>query len=218
MDKPIINDNWIQIPNEWTEEQRHAHYELAATNPRAAKEELLAYWKEHSDDAVNQEFEDNVRYDIESKTTAFRKLSNDTDALTEQIMSETDLDKFNDLTNLFEMNHRKKNMARINRLSNLLEMVDDEVILRLSTSPSAIEDKDLVGYMKTAQSAIDSIEGNLNQTPLVQINNQKNEIHINESGLNQESRKKVLDAVMAILENAKTDNIIEVEDTEWSET
>lgn len=141
-------------------------------------------------------------------------MSDDTDALTEQIMSETDLDKFNDLTNLFEMNHRKKNMARINRLSNLLEMVDDEVILRLSTSPSAIEDKDLVGYMKTAQSAIDSIEGNLNQTPLVQINNQKNEIHINESGLNQESRKKVLDAVMAILENAKTDNIIEVEDTE----
>lgn len=169
---------------------------------------------------MNEEFTEIVAQENEDKRPAFRRLSDETDALTEQIMGETDIDKFNDLTNLFEMNHRKKNMARINRLSNLLEMVDDEVILRLSTSPNAIQDKDLVAYMKTAQSSIDSIEGNLNKTPLVQINNQRNEIHIDNSGLNQESRKKVLDAVMSILEGSKVDDIIEVEGEieEWEET
>ena len=134
--------------------------------------------------------------------------------LVNQIISEDDPSKLKDLTDLFEMNQRKKNIARMGRLSDILEMVDDEVITRLSTVPDSMSDKDLVGYMTAAQKSMDSIKQSMDATPLVQINNQKIEIH-NDSGLNRESRKKVLDAVMAIIENVQaSDDVIEIEGEE----
>ena len=53
--------------------------------------------------------------------------------------------------------------------------------------------------MSTTQQTINSLEDNLNHKPLIQINNQTNEIHLGEDGLNQESRKKVIDTIMSIL-------------------
>ena len=47
--------------------------------------------------------------------------------------------------------------------------------------------------------------------PLVQINNQKNEININSVELNRESRAKVLEAVNSILASSTKRTIIEEE-------
>lgn len=164
--------------------------------------------------SIEDEYKENVISVV--RPTNSDALNAESKDIISQIIAEKDPDKFKDLTSLFELNQRKKNMARINRLSNLLEMVDDEVILRVSTSPEDIENRDLIGYMNAAQKSMTAIEQSFNQTPLIQVNNQSNEIHIsNESGLNRESRKKVLDAVMSIIENAQnTDNIIEVEGEE----
>ena len=38
---------------------------------------------------------------------------------------------------------------------------------------------------------------------MIQINNQKNEIHIDDSGLNKESRAKVLEVITGILNESK---------------
>lgn len=149
---------------------------------------------------------------------ASNALFKSTNELVDQIIAETDTDKLNDLTELFELNTRKKNIARINKLSNLQELVDDEVILRFTSEPETFDNDQLLKYMDSMQKNISAMQQSLNQVPVIQINNQKNEIHVNESGLDRESRKKVLDAVRAILEDAET-NIVEVEGEEtWEET
>ena len=131
--------------------------------------------------------------------------------LTDQIVKETDPDKLEDLTNLFEMVQRKKNMLRINKLSNLLTLVDDEVIMRFTSTPETFDNDQLLKYMKSTQDTMLALTQDLDQKPIIQINNQKNEININNTGLDQESRKRVLEAVQMLLDNSKNPDIIEIE-------
>lgn len=147
------------------------------------------------------------------------KLSITGNDLIEEIINETDSDKVEDLTNLFKINQKKRNLARINKLSNLLDTIDKEVIERLNNSPETFRNETLLAYMESTQKSINNIEQSVDQVPLIQINNQKNEINIaNSSGLNRESRQKVLDTVMAILNNeteeAKDKDIIDITPSE----
>ena len=132
--------------------------------------------------------------------------------LVDDIIKEEDVDKFNNLTALFSMNQKKKNMARIAKLSALLDVIDNETLMRFMESPESFDNDQLVKYMDTTQKAITNIENTLDKTPAIQINTQNNEIHIdNGSGLNRDSRKNVYDAVMSILNDLKTDGAIDVD-------
>lgn len=157
--------------------------------------------------------DDIIKNDEQATTneiTTGSNLYSESNELVNKIINEYDSDKLDELTKLFSLNQRKKDIARVNKLSQLLNLVDDEMANRLIDAPEGFENSDLIKYMSTAQQTMTSIENNLEQKPLIQINNQKNEINITDSGLNRESRQKVIDAVFAIL-NSNTDNIIDIE-------
>lgn len=141
----------------------------------------------------------------EEKLPSLQKQSND---LINQIIATESKQELDDLTNLFKMNQQKKDLARINRLNGLLEIVDDEVINRVATEPESIENETLLKYMTQTQQQISNIRTTMEQQPLIQINNQKNEIHM-DSGLSVESRKKVLEAVQQILNQSQVDGTAE---------
>ena len=141
--------------------------------------------------------------------------------LVNQIINETDTSKIEELTKLFTLNQRKKDIARIDKLSKLLNLVDDEVSNRLVDTPESFNNDQLIKYMGTTQQTLTALESNLTDKPIIQINNQLNEININDSGLNRESRQKVFDTVMAILNNSNKDIIdvdIDGENSECEET
>lgn len=125
--------------------------------------------------------------------------------LTKQIIEEDDPQKIEDLSQLFALVSKKKNIARTNRLSNLLELIDDEVIHRFTTTPESIDNDQLEKYMRTTQQSIYNIDIAMQNAPQIQINNQTN-VNINSSGLNRESRAKVLEAVREILNSSLQDN------------
>lgn len=139
------------------------------------------------------------------------ELTNQNDDLTAQILVEKDSDKLQDLTNLFKVNQQKKNIARMNRLSKTVELIDAEMMTRLESYPDTLDNKDLMNYMNTTQRIMDSLTHE--DQPIIQINQQKNEIHVNESGLDKASRARVLDVVNSIL-NTKDVIDVEVEDVE----
>lgn len=153
------------------------------------------------------------------KNMAIAKLGAEGDEIVEQVVNETDPDKLKDLTKLFELNQQKKNIARVNKLNGLLDIVDNEVLTRLEADPASIKDGDLAKYMDTAQKAINNIKSELDQKPLIQINQQNNEINVNSnsSGLNAESRKKILDVVKSILEGVDNGEVIDVDFEEETE-
>lgn len=140
-------------------------------------------------------------------------LTQQTADLVDNIIKEENVDKFNNLTTLFSMNQKKKNIARIAKLSALLDVIDNETLMRFVESPESFDNDQLVKYMDATQKAITNIENTLDKTPAIQINTQNNEIHIDNSGsgLNRDSRKNVYDAVMSILNDLKTDGAIDVD-------
>ena len=132
--------------------------------------------------------------------------------LTEQIINETDMSKLNDLTKLFELNRKKKDIARANKLSNLLTIIDDEIVTRVSEQPESIKDQDLVKYMQSAQEAISAGVDAGSQITQINITNKTNVNVNNQPQLSRESRQRALNAVKEILGNIDTQtDIIDVE-------
>ena len=138
------------------------------------------------------------------------KLNLEATEITNQIISEKDPSKIDDLTQLFLLNKKKKDLVRINKLSNLIDTIDDEVIARFEEEPESFDNDQLIKYMSSTQQIVNSTLQGINNTPSILINNQKNEIHISDSGLNRESRAKVLEVIDNILKNNL--DIIDVEE------
>lgn len=149
--------------------------------------------------------------------TTSKNLSEISNNLVTEIINEEDPNKVEDLTKLFELNQKKKNIARINKLSKLLTLVDDEAITRFVNAPETFDSEILLKYMNSTQNAISSLEQSNDNKPTIQINNQTNEINLGDSGLNRESRKRVLAAVMEILDKSKKQDAIDIKISDLEE-
>lgn len=138
------------------------------------------------------------------------KINNDNKELTQQLLDCKDLDKVKELTALFNLNAQKKSAVRILKMNNLLDKVTNEIIKRFDNKSQTFTNDDLLKYMQAVENSIDKSSktlGMVEDTPAIQYqqNNQVN-INVNETGLNRDSRQKVLDVVNQILKQAKTDN------------
>ena len=138
------------------------------------------------------------------RAIAEKKLTDDTNTLITQIINEQDSSKLNDLTDLFDMVARKKKYVRMHRLFNILDKVDSEVDARLQAGQDEdrFNNDQLIKVMSVTQQAVSDINNDVHDKPLVQINTQNNNIDF---GLNRESRQRVIDAVMSII-NHKDNN------------
>ena len=137
----------------------------------------------------------------------YAKLVKEGNDIADKIINASTTDELNEVTNLFLANQRKKDMIRSHKLSILLGIIDDEVINRFTDRPEDFDNTELLNYMNSTQRNIDSITRSLDEKPIVQINNQHNEINIGGSSLNRESRVKVLNAVQDILNSLQDGDV-----------
>lgn len=131
---------------------------------------------------------------------------------------------------LFNLNQSKKNILRVVKMNELLDKVQDQAIERIDKNPDEFSNVDLMNYMKVASDQIDKsqkIIDKIEEKPLIQINNTKNDININieENQLSKESKIKVVEAIDAltklfqeeVVENT-TEQDYEIIDAEIEET
>ena len=136
-------------------------------------------------------------------------LNEESKALIEQIIAETDEKKARDLTQLFNANQNKKTMVRVNKLSDLLDAITDQALTRFTKRPDEISNKELFDGLKVVQDLIErgqkQVTG-VTDAPLIQVNQQTNEVNIGSatSGLSRDSRERVKSAVMSLLSNLTT--------------
>lgn len=125
-------------------------------------------------------------------------------ALINQIIAESDIEKTKDLTHLFNINQNKKTMIRIDKLSGLQDHLVDQFAKRIAERPDEISNKELMDGIRIVQDIIErgqkQVEG-VNQTPLIQFNQQNNSVNLGDSStqLNKESRDRVKNAVLGLL-------------------
>jgi hypothetical protein len=131
-------------------------------------------------------------------------LNEEAKALIEQIIAEKDEHKSRDLTQLFNTNQNKKTMIRVNKLSDLLDTITDQALVRFTSRPDEISNKELFDGLKVVQDLIERGQKQVSgasETPLIQVNQQTNEVNIGgtASNLSRDSRERVKAAVMSLL-------------------
>lgn len=156
-----------------------------------------------------------------AKTTALATINTDdlqaeAISIINELVAEKDISKTKDLTYLFNVNQNKKAMVRANKLSDLLDVLTDTTIQRVTKAPDNLSNDDLNKLLKTVSELIQKSQEQINrqdEAPLIQINQQNNEVNMAEGkGLNRESRDKVKNAVMALLKDMASGNTKSVDD------
>ena len=153
---------------------------------------------------------------VEEATTALaiideNKLQQEAAKILNELVAENDINKAKDLTYLFNINQNKKTMVRINKQSELLDVLTDQTIKRVKEKPDELSNDDLNKLMKTVADLIEKGQNQINRgedAPLIQINQQNNEVNMDgkSGGLNRESRDRVKNAVVELLKQMANGN------------
>ena len=140
--------------------------------------------------------------------------------IAQKILDETDVDKVKDLTALFNLNTQKRNVARVLKMTDLLDKVTDQMLTRFERTPDNFSNEDLIKFMQVTENSIEKANKSISQvdeTPAIQLQ-QNNQVNINiGDSLNRESRQRVTDAVQSILNKLGTGEIVDLPVTETDE-
>jgi hypothetical protein len=123
-----------------------------------------------------------------------------------KIIASTDEQQTRDLTYLFNLNQNKKTLVRMDKLSGLQDGLVDQFVKRIAERPDEISNKELMDGLRIVQDIIErgqrQTSGMDQQTPMIQINQQNTSVNIgdHETSLNRESRERVKNAVMGLLQ------------------
>lgn len=163
------------------------------------------------EEIVNEEEVVNALMSIANSSV---KLESDTAEIIDKIVEAKTSDEVKDLTNMFALNMRKKNIIRTVQVNDLMDKAVNQSSKRFTEKPDEMSNKDLIDYMKTFQAITEKSQQfaiNEDGTPMIQINQQHNEVVTNNVMLDSNSKEKVLDVVQKILGMAHKTEITEEE-------
>ena len=133
-------------------------------------------------------------------------LESSSEEVVSKLIESQDADEIQRLTQLFNVNQLKKDALRVLKLNDILDKLDDQVAERVEKYPDQFSNADLLNYVNAVQQNISKSAqsvGTLNQTPLIQFN-QQNNISVEGTELNRESREKIVDIVRQFLNSEKS--------------
>lgn len=138
---------------------------------------------------------------------SFDLLKADTDEVVAKLVETQDVDELKRLTQLFNVNQMKKDAIRVVKLNDILDKLDNQVSERVEKHPDQFSNNDLLNYVNTIQQTINKSNQaitNINQTPLIQLNQQNNIVQVSEDTLTRESREKIINMVRQFLDSKDT--------------
>jgi hypothetical protein len=144
-----------------------------------------------------------------SLTEARANLSLEAQKLIGELTSEKDKQKMQALEQQFNEVQRKKQLARISKLSEVQDMLTDQFYQRISQRPDEISNKEMLDGMKVVQDLMEKNQKHaesVEEIPqLIQIN--QTEVNVGNT-LNRDSRERVKNAVQGLLDSLKTQQML----------
>jgi hypothetical protein len=127
-------------------------------------------------------------------------LSIESQRLIGELTLEKDKQKMQAIEQQFNEIQRKKQLARISKLSDVQDMLTDQFYQRISQRPDEISNKEMLDGMKVVQDLMEKNQKHAEvaeEIPqLIQIN--QTEVNVG-SNLNRDSRERVKNAVLGLL-------------------
>lgn len=122
------------------------------------------------------------------------------------------VDDIKEFTNLFCINQYKTKAGQIDINNQLIKLIQAQALQRFKNNPNALSNKDLLDYLNVLSNMNDKLSHSIediNNQPLIQINNQTNELNIHSSlpGLEtKEDKDKLINAVDQLLKLFQADD------------
>jgi hypothetical protein len=127
-------------------------------------------------------------------------LSAEAQRLVGELTSERDKQKMQAIEQQFNEIQRKKQLARISKLSDVQDILTDQFYQRISQRPDEISNKEMLDGMKVVQDLMEKNQKRaetIEEIPqLIQIN--QTEVNVG-NNLNRDSRERVKNAVIGLL-------------------
>lgn len=135
-------------------------------------------------------------------------LATPVEELTEEILKASDMSSLNDIVDIFNVNLKKKDIIRAQKLSEVQDKVVQQMYDRMDQRADEFSNADLIQMHKAVQDTINKTDSTLDniKAPTIQINQQINVA----PEFNRDSRMKILDVVNQILNTADKDSEEEV--------
>lgn len=135
-------------------------------------------------------------------------LATPVEELTEEILKASDMSSLNDIVDIFNVNLKKKDIIRAQKLSEVQDKVVQQMYDRMDQRADEFSNADLIQMHKAVQDTINKTDSTLDnvKAPTIQINQQINVA----PEFNRDSRMKILDVVNQILNTADGDSEEEV--------
>ena len=123
--------------------------------------------------------------------------------LEDRLLNETDLNELNRIIEIFNLNIKRKDIVRANKLSDLQDLISNQIQKRVEARPDEFSNADLLNYFKVLQETLNKSNTSVDVTkvPSIQIN-QQNNVNVDIDGgskLTKDSRDRVMDAVQSII-------------------
>lgn len=130
----------------------------------------------------------------------------------QKILQEENPDELQELIDLFNLNLKKKDIARSAKLSDVQDKIVEQMSKRIEDRPEEFSNSELLNYHKTVQDTLAKTDNSLDsvKVPSIQINQQLNINNADTDSFDRDSRKRILSTVNEILEEL-TNSTIEVE-------
>ncbi len=149
-----------------------------------------------------------------SLEVARTSLSAESKRLIGELTSEKDKQKMQVIEQQFNEIQRKKQLARISKLSDVQDMLTDQFYQRISQRPDEISNKEMLDGMKVIQDLMEKNQkhtDNIEEIPqLIQIN--QTEVNVG-NNLNRDSRERVKNAVLGLLSSINNTQQVQEEPT-----
>lgn len=122
--------------------------------------------------------------------------------LISELTFEKDKQKMQAIEQQFNEIQRKKQLARISKLSDVQDMLTDQFYQRISQRPDEISNKEMLDGMKVVQDLMEKNQKHADTVEdipqLIQIN--QTEVNVG-NNLNRDSRERVKNAVLGLLDS-----------------
>ena len=129
-------------------------------------------------------------------------LSLEAQRLIGELTSEKDRQKMQAIEQQFNEIQRKKQLARVSKLSDVQDMLTDQFYKRIALRPDEISNKEMLDGMKVIQDLMEKTNKQADTVEdipqLIQIN--QTEVNVG-NNLNRDSRERVKNAVLGLLDS-----------------
>lgn len=126
-----------------------------------------------------------------------------------ELMDATDSADINRLVDAFNLNIKKKELIRASKYNDLLDSITAQVEKRITERPDGFSNKDLLSYLDTIQSILDSsVSTTVDTISSIQVTNNQFNISVEDNNtFDRNSIERIKNAVQSILASTKTDEI-----------